>query len=351
MPKTPLQQWACQQLNVAIDQTEYSLLAGDASFRSYYRLCANGQSWVLMDSPPDTEKNSEFIQISQYFEQAGLAAPKILAADKNNGWLLLSDLGDKTLQTQLSLGSVDQHYQQAMKLINQLQQLSVDEIPAYDAVLLQREMSLFQEWFVAGLLKHLCSQQESEQQSQVQNFIVEQVLLQPQVFVHRDFHSRNLMLLEGEENEQEQLAVIDYQDAVSGPMTYDLVSLLRDCYVCWPPEKVQQWLEAFYSSSAVAQQMSLNDFKTGFDLMGLQRHIKVLGIFSRLYLRDGKTTYLQDLPLVIHYTLSVASRYPQFLPWCEWFKSILLPLVMQQPWAKSYSLEQLSGEQSFKPCV
>lgn len=340
MPNTALQHWACQQLALELEQTQCRLLAGDASFRKYYRLTLAQQSWVLMDSPPDKEKNQEFIQISQLLAGANIDAPRILAQDDAQGWMLLSDLGDKTLLTLLDEQTVDTYYQQALDVLSKLQMLSTENLPVYDTSLLNQEMDLFLSWFVEAMLGYSINSGERALQQDVQDFICQQVLQQPQAFVHRDYHSRNLMLLDTDGCEQ--VAVIDYQDAVKGPISYDLASLLRDCYIAWPQAKVEAWVGDFYQANPLAQQQSLAEFQQGFDLMGLQRHIKVLGIFARLALRDGKQGYLQDLPLVLQYTLTIAAKYPEFQPWLAWFKQSLLPKVLEQDWAKEISPELLA---------
>jgi N-acetylmuramate 1-kinase len=207
-----------------------------------------------------------------------------------------------------------------------------DWLPAYDADFLLREMNLFIEWFVEKLLGYKLT--DSEKQLLMNSFtkITTSAATQPQVFVHRDFHSRNLLTTEN------QLATIDFQGALWGPLTYDLVSLLRDCYLRWPQEKVQQWALDFYQKQQAtsATRFSSEEFLTWFDWMGLQRHIKVLGIFARLHLRDNKPHYLQDLPLVIRYTLEVSSAYPELKTFANWFTQQLLPLAKKQHWYTDY---------------
>jgi aminoglycoside/choline kinase family phosphotransferase len=207
-----------------------------------------------------------------------------------------------------------------------------DWLPAYDVDFLLREMNLFSEWFVEKLLGYTLSNSETQLLSNTFTNITTSAANQPQVFVHRDFHSRNLLMTEN------HLATIDFQGALWGPMTYDLVSLLRDCYLRWPQEKVRQWTLDFYQKkqSASATTFSRDEFLKWFDWMGLQRHIKVLGIFARLHLRDNKHHYLHDLPLVIRYTLEVSSVYPELKAFADWFTKRLLPLVEKQHWYTDY---------------
>jgi aminoglycoside/choline kinase family phosphotransferase len=197
-------------------------------------------------------------------------------------------------------------------------------------------MALLPEWFVGGLLGYELDKSEYAMLNKVFDQLCERALAQSQVLVHRDFHSRNLMVLA-----DERLGMIDFQDAVVGPVSYDLVSLIRDCYISWPEELVEDWIGVFYqqaSRAGVLAGRSENDFAQDVDWMGLQRHIKVLGIFARLNLRDGKTAYMADLPLVLAYTLSIARRYPEFDEFVSWLELRMLPLIRQQPWYEEVHL-------------
>lgn len=327
-----LKSWLLQQLPAGA-VSDVQALSGDASFRRYFRVYREGaESLIAVDAPPDTEKNREFTCVAQHLFAHGVKVPEVFAFDYQQGYLLLSDLGDQVLLPLLADQSVDRHYHDAVELLIQMQ-LATNEglqIANYSESLLYDEMALFTEWFVTRLLDYSLSSDEKMLIDTVFQQLIASAKEQPQVFVHRDYHSRNIM-----QTAAGDLATIDFQDAVTGPVTYDLVSLFRDCYVQWPSERVEQWVQAY---QAEAQKRGVLDsveevvFMRWFDLMGLQRHIKVLGIFARLYLRDGKKSYLNDLPLVINYTLSVADKYPELSSFCCWFRKSLMPLIHEQSW-------------------
>lgn len=287
--------------------------SADASFRSYWRVRrGDGGTLVLMDAPPHREDVGPWLEVSARLERAGVAAPRVLASDPAQGFVLMDDLGDATLLPALDAASVDTLYARAMALLLHMQaQVSAEGLPRYDEPRLVAEMELMPEWF---LKRHLGFVPDCDQWDEVElafRALTNAALAQPTVFVHRDFHSRNLML-----QPDGSLAVIDFQDAVQGPITYDLVSLLRDCYIAWPEQQVHDWVDAYRGmlvESGVAD-VDAASFRRWFDLMGLQRHIKVLGIFCRLWYRDGKRGYLADLPLVWRYTREVGLRYPEVAP-------------------------------------
>lgn len=324
---TSLRHWVAHHFHTTAEQLDWQPLLGDASFRSYTRLLWQGNSYIAAYAPPATEKNHEFVAIAQLLQQAEIIVPHVFAVDYQQGFLLQSDLGAVDLQAVLNQQTVDEYYQQAMQLIVRMQMVSCQSLPTYDSELLHFELSLFQQWFVAELLGYSCNDEELAMLNKSFNYLLQSALEQPQAFVHRDYHCRNILLTD------QGLGCIDFQDAVCGPITYDLVSLLRDCYVVWPEPQVTQWLEGFrlqYFPTVEARQ-----FQRWFDLMGLQRHIKVLGVFARLFVRDGKDRYLSDLPTVIHYTLSVAQQYSELTEFCTWFKEKLLPLIKQQQWGRA----------------
>ena len=334
-----LKEWLSRQLPKA--ELNVQALSGDASFRRYYRIYGNATSreestgietLIAVDAPPQTEKNREFVSIAKHLHQSGVKVPQVQAYDYQQGYLLLSDLGDQLLLPLLNEDSADSAYRSAMDLLISMQRSGVGELslPCYSAELLSTEMALFPEWFITGLLAYSLSFEEKEMIAALFQVLVINAQEQPQVFVHRDYHSRNIM-----QSTQGELATIDFQDAVIGPISYDLVSLLRDCYIAWPEPRIEQWL-VYYRQQAqqhgIIKDVDAKQFRRWFDLMGLQRHIKVLGIFARLYQRDGKAAYLSDLPLVINYTLSVADNYPEFAEFCAWFRKKLLPIIEQQSW-------------------
>jgi aminoglycoside/choline kinase family phosphotransferase len=313
-------------------------VAGDASSRRYFRFEHNAQTYVVVDAPPGTEKNDEFLAVQRLLCAAGVRVPALLGAGLEQGFLLLEDLGDRLLLPELDDDSVDDYYRSASDLLLHLAQIDCagTGLPVYDRVLLEEELGRVPEWFVAGLLGHEPVEAERALCAAVAEKLVASALEQPRVLVHRDFHSRNLMLVDTGE-----LALIDFQDAVCGPVTYDPVSLLRDCYIRWPRERVRQWALDYrrrLESAGLLRGVPEVQYLRWFDWMGLQRHIKVLGTFARLYLRDGKSGYLRDLPLVIAYVLEVLRAYggqePLFAEMEAWFGDVLGPRIARQDWSK-----------------
>ncbi|GAB5452597.1 MAG: phosphotransferase [Halioglobus sp.] len=309
-------------------------VAGDASSRRYYRARTDANHFLLVDAPPATEKNTEFVSVQALLANSGVRVPRIIAADIASGHMLLEDLGDELLLPALRTDNVDSFYRSAFDVLLRFSRIGLEALPCYDEALLKEELGRFTQWFVTALLQHSLTAAEREMLDKLDALLIASALAQPRVFVHRDFHSRNLMLTDGD------LAVIDFQDAVAGPITYDLVSLLRDCYVRWPAARVSEWALNYRELLLEQTGWSLpgeREFLHWFDLMGLQRHIKVLGTFARLYLRDGKQAYLQDLPLVIHYVQSVlagnAAEHAVCAEVSEWFDAVLLPRIRQQDWS------------------
>lgn len=331
--------WALASLPPAVveERPALSVVAGDASSRRYFRLATDSSSYIVVEAPPATEKNAEFVAIRALLEHADIRVPMLHAADLQHGYLLLEDLGDQTLLPHLNDHSARRYYGTALQILHKLAAIKPADpaFPRYDAALLSEELGRFDEWFVQGLLQHSPDSSGRAAMSALSGNLIASALEQPEVLVHRDFHSRNLML-----QPDEQLAVIDFQDAVIGPLTYDLVSLLRDCYIQWPADQVRGWaLEYRYQLPAevLAPGVSDDAFLQWFDWMGLQRHIKVLGTFARLYLRDGKTAYLQDLPLVLDYVREVLGVYRDqnaaFAGFADWFSQALEPAIAQQAWS------------------
>ena len=283
--------------------------SSDASFRSYWRVGTDAASVVLMDAPPEREDLGPWLDVAARLRAAGLRAPRVLAEDRSQGFLLIEDFGTRTLLPELSDASVEAHYAQAMRAMLQMQaKVDAAGLPDYDADRLVAEMELLPTWF---LQRHLGIDPGCDGWDELERAfaaLVRAALEQPQVFVHRDFHSRNLMLLDDGE-----LGLIDFQDAVRGPIAYDLVSLLRDCYIVWPEDRVESWCEAYRVQAAAAGLLRADraGFARWFDLIGLQRHLKVLGIFCRLWYRDGKAGYLADLPRVWDYVRRVGVRHDE----------------------------------------
>lgn len=299
--------------------------SADASFRSYWRVCdEHGATAIIMDAPPEREDCTPFIDIAQRLERADLVVPTPIAADLAQGFLLLPDFGTHMLLPALNEQRVDELYGYALASLLQMQTATdCHGMAPYDAARLNAEMELFPTWFLQRHLGLAVSCEDFDVIEASMTILRNQALEQPKVFVHRDYHSRNLMLI-GQANTpaHRQLALLDFQDALHGPITYDLVSLLRDCYIEWPQERVQAWVERYRRQSADAGLHKADSelFQRWFDWMGVQRHLKVLGIFARLYYRDGKAGYLADLPLVLRYTVSVCARYPELAPLAQWLE-------------------------------
>ena len=317
-------------------------LAGDAGFRRYFRL-AGQPSLIAVDSPPDRENNPAYIAVAMEFQRQAVNTPKILAVDFANGFFLLEDFGHQLLHPELLAGTLAEensparlsaanYYQQAESVLLDIQAVEPNPrvFAAYDGPRLQVEMDLFADWFLAKLLGVELDEQEHGMLNQLFTRLIGSAVEQPQVVVHRDYHSRNLMLLE-----DGALGVIDFQDAVVGPLTYDLVSLLKDCYLRLPREQVVNRALAYkkrLETELPIGPISGDQFMRWFDLIGLQRHIKVLGIFARLALRDGKQAYLNDLPLVIRYVLEATSGFDEGQIFHSWFIQRIEPLLPAQDW-------------------
>ena len=310
-------------------------LAGDAGFRRYYRLNTD-PSLIAVNSPPLKEKNPAYVKLSLFFQAHGIRTPKIHAVNFDRGYMLLEDFGDRLFQHQLDSTNQPQLYDRAESRLLEIHSCVADSaiLPEYNDRKLAEELALFEQWFVNKLLGFSLDNNEKVMLEQLFTNLINNALQQPQVLVHTDYHSRNLMLLE-----DNQLGVIDFQDAMRGAITYDLVSLLKDCYVRWPTAWVKQRALSF--KQHLEQQGALvnvddKQFIQWFDLMGLQRHIKVLGIFARLALRDNKQAYLQNIPLVVRYCLEVTGSYQQTADFNHWFKRKIIPLLTDQSWYKEH---------------
>lgn len=303
-----LRQWLEQQ--PALDNFQIATASADASFRRYFRITVpNGKTLIAMDAPPDKEDCGPFIDVTQRLEQAGLRVPHIHAKNLRQGFLLLDDLGEQDYLQSLSNDNVDALYRPAIEALIKLQRADDRGLPRYDAALLQTEMSLFDDWFLQHHLGLTLDHQARRVLDQLHKVLIENAASQPQVFVHRDYHARNLMF-----EPACPPGIIDYQDAVIGPITYDLVSLLRDCYIAWPQEQVEHWALLFRDHAMACGQLGAveeSTFLRWFDLMGIQRHLKAIGIFSRLNHRDGKSGYLADIPRTLDYLEQVSRRYDE----------------------------------------
>ena len=292
--------------------------SADASFRRYFRVHLAGpylgkDTLIAMDAPPSQEDSAPFVNVAGLLLESGLNVPKVLAQDLTQGFLLLSDLGDDTYLTKLNAQTAPKLYQDATNALIKMQLASQPQIlPDYDEALLTREMQLFPDWYVA---KHLNTSLNSEQQAVLDNtfsVLNQNILAQAQVYVHRDYHSRNLMI-----TQDNNPGVLDFQDAVYGAITYDLVSLLKDAYISWDEEQIIDWAVRYWQPAKKAGLPVPDDFSEfyrDFEWMGVQRHIKVLGIFARLSHRDGKDGYLKDMPIVMAHLRKVCERYVELRP-------------------------------------
>jgi len=291
--------------NTPYKEYDITIASADASFRKYYRLTRKNHSVILMDA--SLEKNSlvPFIDVTSRLLHVKVKAPKILAQNLSQGYLILEDFGNTNLLDVLKPENFKALYEKAIDEIISMQNTDSTNLSVYDKVFLHQEMDLMQEWYLEKKLALHLTQPQKKLISSTLEAISTVVLSQPQnLFVHRDFHSRNIML-----TPQNELGIIDYQDAMSGAVTYDLVSLLKDCYIAFEREDIEAL--AFLFARKKGLYVSNEEFLKWFDFMGLQRHIKVLGIFSRLYLRDGKTGYLKDIPLTLRYVIETALRYDE----------------------------------------
>ncbi len=282
--------------------------SADASFRRYFRAVTESGSYVVMDAPPTHEDCTSFLHVARLFREAGANTPEIHAENLEHGFLLLSDFGNTTYLTALNDNTADRLYRDANSALIRIQVASrPGELPEYDAELLMREMQLFPDWYLARHLDIELSAAQREVLDTAFAAILANNLAQPRVYVHRDWHSRNLMVT-GEGNP----GVLDFQDAVYGPISYDLASLYKDAYIHWEEERVLDWVIRYWDAARKAGlplSDDFGDFYRDFEWMGMQRHIKVLGIFARLYHRDGKDGYLKDLPLVMAYLRKACGRY------------------------------------------
>lgn len=313
-------------LNKTLGLTNFSLkpLTGDASFRKYFRLNYNGISQVVMDAPPNLERLEPFLVVADLLSKTGILTPKIIALDQEQGFVILDDFGDLLLLNQLNSANADRLYHAAIDTLIAMQNCPNSELPRFDKPFILQELAIFREWFLQAYLKIDLTSSEETLLNKTFDWLGNEITQQPQIFIHRDYHSRNIML---PGNDEFELGIIDFQDAMRGPLTYDLVSLLKDCYIQWPQEKLKSWLNYFYNHTKIARQIySIPAFLTAFDYCGLQRHLKVLGIFSRLSLRDHKPNYLKDLPLTLHYVMTCLESHEELKPLYQFMQNrIRLP--------------------------
>jgi len=302
-----LTDWVSKKLKV----TEFLIepASSDASFRQYFRISFfDDKSFIIMDAPPDKEDSQPFIDVGKLLLGAGLNVPEVLECDLARGFLLLSDLGHRQYLPELTKTSVNTLYGDAFKALHLMRSIRLNDynLPAYNKDLLSIEMELFREWFLTKHLQISLTKNHHVLLDDVFEFLINSALAQPVICVHRDFHSRNLMVTKANNP-----GILDFQDAVLGPITYDLVSLLRDCYINWPREQVEAWVKQFHADIELDGDETLQSdqqFLGWFDLMGIQRHLKAIGIFARLNIRDDKPGYLKDIPRTLNYIIDVSQR-------------------------------------------
>ena len=320
--------WLRSELGLAIDRIEPA--SADASFRRYFRAFSEDASRIVMDAPPPQENVRPFVRVAGMLRDAGVQTPEIQAVDAERGFVLLGDFGCRNYLDALTAESAHALYADALAALLSLQQ-GVDprtaDLPGYDEHLLGKELGIFREWLLGHFLALELSQDEQRMLDNTWRLLIDSALEQPRVCVHRDYHSRNLMVT-GQNNP----GVLDFQDAVIGPITYDAVSLLRDCYIAWPAEQVYAWMESYRDALRQAGLIGAEGaarFRRWFDLMGMQRHLKATGIFARLHIRDGKPGYLKDIPRTLGYVVDVGHRYPELIEFAQFLERRVLPRLAE----------------------
>ena len=323
-----LKVWLDEQLAILFAEQDWGAVppatltaaSSDASFRRYFRWEGEGRSFVVMDAPPPQENCKPFVDIAFLLAKSGINVPIIYAEDLERGFLLLNDLGNKTYLDVIDSENADDLFHDALQALLAFQQLPmVAPLPGYDVALLRRELELFPEWYVK---RELGLEFDATQQSlwqRVSDLLIDSALAQPKVLVHRDYMPRNLMLSEPNPG------VLDFQDAVYGPVTYDVTCLFKDAFLSWPEERVLGWLENYWQQAGalgIPVQPDLQDFLRASDLMGVQRHLKVIGIFARICHRDGKPRYLADVPRFFAYIETVVDRRPELAELAELLESL-----------------------------
>ncbi|MGV8919080.1 MAG: aminoglycoside phosphotransferase family protein [Pseudomonas sp.] len=327
-----LKVWLEAQLSALFSDQDWGVVppatltaaSSDASFRRYFRWEGGGRTFIVMDAPPPQENCKPFVDIAHLLSKSGINVPKIYAEDLTQGFLLLNDLGSKTYLDVIDAENADALFDDALDALLAYQQLPMDApLPSYDVALLRRELELFPEWYVR---RHLGVELDSAQLvlwQRASELLIDSALAQPKVLVHRDYMPRNLMLSEPNPG------VLDFQDAVYGPVTYDVTCLFKDAFLSWPEERVHGWLKQYWQAAGdigIAVQPQFEDFLRASDLMGVQRHLKVIGIFARICHRDGKPRYLADVPRFFAYIEAVLARRPELAALGELLASLRQPV-------------------------
>jgi len=311
-------------------------MQADASFRRYFRVLTNNGSFVAMDAPPATENCRPFVAVANALRQHGLLAPQIIAAELDHGFLLLTDFGDQTFLKALTPENATSLYHAGLNALATMQDCrpssEVYSLPAFNGEFMLKEWQWVKEWVFEKWLQLNLSSQSLIELDQVYQLIVESAVQQPQVFMHRDFHSANLMLVDEPSSASTfQVGILDFQDAFIGPVTYDVVSLLRDCYIDWPNELVCEWVE-YYRQLLISKNIisaTETEFLKWFDWMGIQRHLKALLTFARKHVRDQQSRYLQFVPRTLAYLLSVSANYPELKPLHMFLQTQLQPACLR----------------------
>lgn len=323
-----LKVWLDEQLPILFTQQGWGAVppatltaaSSDASFRRYFRWQGEGRSLIVMDAPPPQENCKPFVDIAFLLAKSGINVPKIYAEDLDRGFLLLNDLGNQTYLDVINGENADDLFRDALQALLAFQQLPmVAPLPSYDVALLRRELELFPQWYVKRELGIELDTAQQELWQQASDLLINSALAQPKVLVHRDYMPRNLMLSEPNPG------VLDFQDAVYGPVTYDVTCLFKDAFLSWPEERVRGWLEDYWrqaGSLGIPVQPDFEDFLRASDLMGVQRHLKVIGIFARICHRDGKPRYLADVPRFFAYIEAVIARRPELAPLDKLLRSL-----------------------------
>ena len=319
--------WALNALSLT--DAGFAPASADASFRRYFRVTANGVSWIVMDAPPAQEDCRPFLKVGALLHAAGVNVPQVVAQDLEQGFLLLSDLGRQTYLDVIDDANADALFAPAIEALIRWQQASQPGVlPDYDRALLARELALFPDWYLARHLDIRLSGADLADWNLVCERLIDAALAQPKVFVHRDYMPRNLML--SAPPPAVQIGVLDHQDAVYGPIAYDPICLFKDAFLSWPEDRVDGWLRQ-YHAAGLAAGLALNTdyaaFRRDADWIGAQRHLKVLGIFARINYRDGKPKYLADTPRFVRYAIDVARAYPELAPLAGLFERLVLPRV------------------------
>ncbi|WP_448216365.1 aminoglycoside phosphotransferase family protein [Endozoicomonas sp. 2B-B] len=321
-----LKHWAYKALTpvqATLDRAAQMIpVGGDAGFRNYYRLQLPEGSLLAVDAPPETEDSRAFVAVAGLLKAQGVSVPDVHSVDYQSGFMLVDDFGDTLLLQALNDSSADEFYGKALDIILQIQTCKPDTLPPYSRELLMTELEIYPQWFLKELLGLDIEGTTGRQLNQLFELLTETALQQPKGVVHRDFHSRNLMVLS-----QGNLGVIDFQGALHGPVLYDAVSLLKDCYISWPRDKVESWLKMFIKSHPQLKDVNFETSLKWFDWIGLQRHLKCLGIFSRLWFRDNKPQYLPEIPMTFAYVMDVCERYQELDFHAKWLKQSVAPIL------------------------